>query len=297
MKEKKFLPHIIAILIMVVWGASYLSIKVVVDEVHPVMAAFYRFIIAAVILFIALKVKYPKAKILKEDRWKMALGGFLGVTAYFFLENYSVLYTSASNVSILIASIPVFTLVAQRMIFKERFTTNKVLGVILSFGGILLIVLSKDDVSLFSKGTMGDMMALGAALCWVMYNVVISKLKGQYNSLIITTYQIMWGTVFFLPAIFFVPITMPSTKAILNILYLAIFCSFIAYIAYIYVLGKLGATVLTTYINLQPIISIVLAFFILKEKITLVQGLGCLIIVGGVFLVNRTTNKNVEKLL
>ena len=80
MKNKK-MPHLMAISLMLIWSLSYLSIKVIAEEVSPTLSAFYRFMIAAIILFIVLKVKYPKEKILKEDKLKLALGGLFGVWA------------------------------------------------------------------------------------------------------------------------------------------------------------------------------------------------------------------------
>lgn len=285
MNNKK-IAHILALVIMIIWGVSYLSIKVVVLEINPVLSAFYRFLISTIILYILLKLKYPGEKILKEDRYKMALGGLFGVALYFFLENYSVFYTTASNVAILISSIPVFTLISQRIIFKERFTTWKVLGAVLSAIGILIIIASKEKISLFSKGTIGDLMALGAALSWVVYNVITSKFKGKYKSITITTYQGIWGCLFLSPSLVFAKIEVPTLKVSLNLIFLAIFCSCICYIIYIYCLEHLGAIVLSTYINLQPIISLAAAYIILKESVNFNQIIGSLIIIIGVSFVS-----------
>lgn len=296
MKNKKLLAHMITILLMFIWGASYLAIKVVVAEVDPTLSAFYRFIIASIILVVLSKTKYKNEKILKEDKWKVALGGLFGVAIYFFLENYAVHFTTASNVSILIASIPVFTLVAQKIVFKEEMNFNKILGVTLSFVGIILVVSTKGDVSLFSTGTLGDVMALCAALCWVVYNIITSKFKGNYSSMTITTYQILWGTLFLSPCLLWSKPSIPSTKTILCILYLGIVCSFLAYLMYIFVLNELGATIVSTYINLQPIISLALAFILLNESITFYQCLGCFIIISGVFLVNIKKKDKVKSI-
>lgn len=294
MKGKK-IAHIEAMLTMIIWGLSYLSIRIVVQEVSPTLSAFYRLLLASIILFVLKKMKYPKDKVLKEDKWKMALSGLFGVSLYFFFENYSVAFTSASNVAILISSIPVFTIISQRVIFKEKFTVSKVSGTILSVLGIVIIILSKEKISLFSKGTLGDLMALGAALCWVIYNVITSKFKGDYKSITITAYQSILGCIFLSPSLFLEPITFPSFKVALNLIYLAIFCSCIAYIIYIDCLEKLGATVLTTYINLQPIISLVAAAILIKEHITTWQVLGSIVIILGVFLVSFQNKFNVEK--
>jgi drug/metabolite transporter (DMT)-like permease len=296
-KNKK-LPHLLAIILMVMWSLSYLSIKVVVNEVSPALSAFYRFLVGAIILFIVLKVKFPKEKILKEDRFKLALGGLFGITIYFIFENASVAYTSASNVAILIATIPIFTLFSQRIIYKEKMNYAKIIGATLSVVGIFIIIVSKDRVSFFSKGSIGDLMALGAVFSWVIYNMVCTSFKGNYKSITITTYQIIWGALFLSPSLFFGGLQIPSTIVILNIVYLSIFCSCFGFVIYVYCLKELGATVTTTYINLQPIMSLVAAAVILKEVVTIWQVIGCIVIVIGVSLVsfNGKINFHLEKL-
>lgn len=293
-RNNKF-AHFLALLIMLIWGVSYLSIKVVVSEVNPTVSAFYRFFAASVILFTVLKIKFPNEKILKEDRFKMALGGLFGVALYFFFENYSVFFTSASNVAILISTIPIFTLFSQRIIFKEKITIYKAIGAVLSVIGIVIIIASKEKISLFSKGTLGDLMALGAALCWVVYNIITSKFKGSYKSITVTTYQAIWGCIFLSPSLLFYRVTIPSKSVILNLVFLSIFCSCIAYAMYIYCLENLGATVITTYINLQPIISLLSARMLLNENITIYQILGSAIIILGVFLVSFGEKFNLNK--
>ena len=294
MKTKR-IPHLLAITLMVMWSLSYLSIKIISEEVSPTLSAFYRFCLAAIILIIILKVKYPEEKILKEDKFKLAFGGIFGVGLYFIFENYAVAYTSASNVAILIASIPIFTLFSQGIIYKEKMTYGKVLGATLSLVGIIIIVVSKERVSLFSKGSIGDLMALGAVISWVIYNIVCSNFKGNYKIITITTYQIVWGALFLSPSIFFSALQIPSTKVILNIAFLSIFCSCIGYVIYVYCLKELGATIITTYINLQPIMSIIAAAVILKEAITIWQVIGCGVIIIGVSLVSLDGKLNIIK--
>lgn len=280
---------------MFMWSLSYLSIKVISEEVDPTLSAFYRFMLAAIILFIILKVKFPKEKVLKEDKLKFALGGLFGVTIYFIFENSAVAYTSASNVAILIASIPVFTLFTQKIIYKEKLTYGKIIGATLSLIGIIIIVASKERVSLVSKGNIGDLMTLGAVFSWIIYNIVCSSFKGNYKVITITTYEIMWGALFLSPSLFFSTLQVPSTKVVLNILFLSIFCSCIGYVIYVHCLKDLGATVITTYINLQPIMSLFAAGVILNEDVTLWQIVGCVIIITGVTLVSFDNRLNFRR--
>jgi len=292
----KRISHVMAIILMFIWSLSYLSIKVVSQEVGPTLSAFYRFMLASIILFIILKVKFPEEKVLKVDKFKFALGGLFGVAIYFIFENYSVAYTSASNVAILIATIPVFTIFSQRIIYKEKLTYGKIFGATLSLVGIIIIIVAKGRVSLLSKGSIGDLMALGAVFSWVIYNMVCSSFKGNYKVITITTYEIMWGSLFLSPSLFFSPLQVPSTKVVLNLLFLSIFCSCIGYVMYVHCLKDLGATVITTYINLQPIMSLVAAGVILHEVVTIWQVVGCIVIIVGVTLVSLDGRINFRKL-
>ena len=294
LKDKRA-SHIMAVILMFIWSLSYLSIKVVSEEVSPTLSAFYRFIFAAIILFIILKVKFPEEKILKKDRFKFALGGLFGVAIYFIFENYSVAFTSASNVAILIASIPVFTIFSQRIIFKEKLTYGKIFGAVLSLVGIIIIIASKERVSFLSKGNIGDLMALGAVFSWVIYNMVCSSFKGNYKVITITTYEILWGSLFLSPSLLFNNLQIPSIKVILNLIFLSIFCSCVGYVLYVHCLKELGATIITTYINLQPIMSLIAAAVILNETITIWQVLGCIVIIVGVTLVSLDGRLNFRK--
>lgn len=284
MKGKRS-AEILGLGLITIWGISYLSIKVVVEEMNPILSAFYRFLLAAGIMLAILKWKCPGEKILKEDRLKIATGGLLGVAAYFILENYSILFTSASNVSVLIASIPVFTILSQRVFFKERMSPARMAGSILSIAGIVVVMASKNGLSLFSKGMLGDFMALGAALCWVLYSVVSRNLKGGYKSLTVTTYQIVWGCVFLSPSLLLETGRVPSPMVLANLAFLAVFCSAAGYVIYIHCLEKLGATAIAAFINLQPIVSIVSAALLLREEITAGQMIGSGIILLGVSMV------------
>jgi len=290
----KKISHVMAIILMFIWSLSYLSIKVVSEEVSPTLSAFYRFMLASIILFIILKVKFPEEKVLKVDKLKFALGGLFGVAIYFIFENYSVAYTSASNVAILIATIPVFTIFSQRIIYKEKLTYGKIFGATLSLVGIIIIIVSKGRVSLL--GNIGDLMALGAVFSWIIYNMVCSSFKGNYKVITITTYEIMWGSLFLSPSLFFSPLQIPSTKVVLNLIFLSIFCSCIGYVMYVHCLKDLGATVITTYINLQPIMSLVAAGIILHEVVTIWQVIGCIVIIVGVTLVSLEGRINFRKL-
>lgn len=289
--NKKVQYHLLAIFLMILWGLSYLSIKVVVSEIDPGVSALYRFLLATFILYFYHKFKVGKVNILKKDKINLAFAGLIGVSLYFYFENYAVNFTSAANVAIILSSIPLFTFTIRGLFYKEKFSPIKIFGAILSCIGLIIIVASKDRVSLFSKGTVGDLMTIGAALSWVIYGLITSKLEGNYSSLTITTYQSIWGTIFLIPSIFIGGIHPISMLASVNLLFLSVGCTCFGYIAYVVCLKNLGDTVINTYVNLQPIVSIVSAYFLLGEAITLYQIIGSSIIIFGIFFVSLPNRK------
>ncbi|MBP1889371.1 drug/metabolite transporter (DMT)-like permease [Clostridium moniliforme] len=287
MKERNLVFHILALLTMIVWGLSYLSSEIAMREVPPSLLAFYRFLIAGGVLYLIKRWKFKKDKIIKGDMKYLILGGIFGVALYFSLQNFAVYYTSSLNVSVLIAITPVFTLLVQRIFFKEKLNVYKSSGVIISVFGIFLIVASKGKISLFSEGSIGDVMTICAVFSWIVYNIVIGKLKGTYSAITITAYQSLWGALFLSPTLLLDKPKMVSPLTIFNIIYLSIFCTIIAFVLYIRCLQRLGPTIITTYVNFQPVVGVIAACILLGQKINSLQFLGSACIIVSAFLVNK----------
>jgi len=296
MKKQELLSNTSMIFTVIVWGLSFLSIKVVIDIIPPMTLGLVRFIIASVFLFAVLKFKEPNTKVNKKDLPLMAIAGFIGVTVYFFFENNGIKLMPASTASLIIATIPIFTFIFESIVFKTKLTKWKILSVFISFIGVFFIVNINFKEITSSSSFLGYLFMIGAVLAWVVYSLVTKPLFGKYSQLTIVFYQSVFGTIFFIPFSLFesTNLTMISPAIIFNVLYLGVFCSAIGYITYVYSMEHLGVSTSSLYLNILPLVTVIASYFILDEKISLPQIIGGLLIVLSVYIVGYDDKKNLE---
>jgi len=286
MKKSRLFPFAAIVFVMVLWGLSFLSIKVTVSVLAPMTLALARFIIATVLLLIILKIREPGARLNKKDIPLMAVSGIVGITVYFFFENNGVKMTTASTASIIIATIPVLTVLSDYMFCGNKLTWAKIAGVVLSFWGVFLIVSDSGQLSFQSRYFTGNLFMLGAAVAWVIYSLATRPLGERYSRLAITTYQTTFGTMAILPFAVFETNSwhLVNGTVIGNIIFLGVFCSALGYYIYVYALGELGVDIASLFINLIPVVTVIGSFFILGEKITPAQLTGGGVIIMAVYL-------------
>lgn len=293
MSNKRIIAIIAIITTVFLWGLSFISIKITVNVLPPMTLALSRFIIASGLLYIIFKAKESDVKLDKKDVPLMALAGFIGVTLYFYFENYGIMLTSASAASIIIATIPIFSLIAETLIFKSKLTFKKIAGVVVSFIGVYIIV-GGNLGSLFSSSSgRGYLMMFVSVFAWVGYNLLTKPLFKKYSYLTITYYQSIFGTLFLIPfAIFERPIwSSVNGTIIFNVLYLGIFCSALAYFLYIFALNHLGMSTTTLYLNIIPLVTIIGSYFFLNEILSGNQVLGGILVILSVYLVNSQASE------
>lgn len=291
---KKAAPHLAAVITMIFWGLSYLSTRYVIQDIAPTLAVLYRFSLASLILYLLLKLRRKKLHMLPEDRLKIFLAGLTGVALNFTLENFGVKYTSTANVALLVATIPAITLVFENKRQNRRTGWQEATGILISFLGIALISLSSQAKGL-TFSLFGDVLVLLSSFAWAFYTSLLSDLKGNYDSMAITLYTNVFGAMCMLPTVAFTGIQMPGRLATFHLLYLVVFCSLIAYVLYIWALKKLGGIRINTYINIQPVVGLIASVYLLKEPITAIKLIGAVIIVAGVWIVNRTMAASLKK--
>jgi drug/metabolite transporter (DMT)-like permease len=298
MKKTVFLAYVSIIFTALIWGLSFLSIKVTIAVFPPMTLAFIRFVIASFIIGAIFKAKEKDTRLAKEDRFLMVMAGFLGITVYFYFENNGVKLISASNASMIIAAIPIFTLIFECVVFKTKLTLRQGVSVIISFLGVYLIV-GTNHGSYEGESWLGYLMMFGAVFCWVAYSLITKPLGKKYSQLAIVYYQTIIGTLLFIPFVMFEKTdwSLLNGKVTLNVLFLGIFCSALAYYLYVYAMDIIGVSATSLFLNLIPIVTVVASFFILKETVGYLQILGGMLVVGSVYLVNYKGSRGKGKVL
>jgi len=285
-KNKRLLGHILALLTAIVWGTSFISTKQLLTDLSPFEILFLRFAIG----YVALWVLYPKR--LKFTDWKteisIFLAGLSGVTVYFLAENYALTYTYASNVSLLVSVAPLLTGVLAHFFLSDKLKKNFMIGFLVAIIGIALVSFSGTTV--LKLNPKGDLLAVGAALLWAIYSIIIQNVAGKkINILTLTRRIFFYGLVTMIPLMFYLDFsvtkeTLLVPSNLLNLLYLGVVSSAICYITWNKAMEILGAVVASTYIYIIPVVTVIFSFFILDEKITVYMLCGIVLVLSGLIL-------------
>jgi drug/metabolite transporter (DMT)-like permease len=238
---------------------------------------------------------YKKAfRIAKKDL-KFFIGmAFFEPFLYFLFETYSLLLCDASVVSVIIATIPLFVALMAVFVFKEKLSILNFLGIILSVLGIGIMLWRSFTHVDFRF--LGVFLAFGAVLSTIGYTFFLKKLTLSYRPIIIITWQNILGLIAFLPLVFIVNDTetvvsqyhaLGDMKNLSFMLILAVLCSAVAFILYVDAMRVMGLARTNIFVNLIPVMTAIIAFFVLKEEITLPKTLGIIIVIIGIFLVQQ----------
>jgi drug/metabolite transporter (DMT)-like permease len=284
-KSLKF--YLLAILPMLFWGVSYVWVKVVFQYYGPITTTFLRLLISGclmLVLTIALK-KFDKIR--KQDY--LLFFGFILIdpVGYFLCESFGLTHVSALIASIIISTIPLFSVIVGSALLKEKLTPLNFAGAVISFIGIGFMVL-KGDLT-FIASPLGILLIFGAVFCAVIYSVIVKRLASRYSGLTIITIQNCFGALYFLPLFFFFEYkdfvkVSPNFELVSNLILLAVLGSSLAFIMYIYVISKIGIGRANMYVNLISVFTLLASYFILKEQMTFKNIIGMLIVITGLYL-------------
>jgi drug/metabolite transporter (DMT)-like permease len=269
--------------VALLWGLSFLSIKVAVAAIPPMTLAAARFVIACALLPLIAKLAKEDLRVRARDLPLLAASGFVGISLYFLGENNGVSLLSASESSLIIATIPVLTMLAERVFAGTRLGGRAYAGAALSFGGVALIVArSAGAVS----SPMGYLYMGIAALSWVGYSFLTRLLPSAYGRVTVTFWQSLFGLAGCIPFALAESASWraPSLAVSLNVVYLGVACSAVGYWLYITSMQTLGAGKSSVFINLIPVVSVVAAFLVLGERLAPIQLAGGAVAVAGVYL-------------
>ena len=283
MKQKQGAATLFGVIVAVIWGMTFLSIKVALREFGPMSLSLFRFVVASILLALLMVITRVEFRVAWRDVPLLSLSSIVGVTLYFYFENNGIMRLTASESSLIIGAIPVVTLLVEILLFRTRPPMLVVVGIILSFVGVALIVLRSESAT---SSPLGYLFMVGAVLSWVAYGFITKPLSGRYPMLTITFWQMVIGAIGSIPfaAMEHQVWTGLSTTALLNAAFLGILGSALGYWLYIIVLEHLGPGRSSVFINLIPVVSVAASYVILGERLGPLQLVGAAIVVTGVYL-------------
>lgn len=299
MSDSKLRYHLLALPIVAVWGVTFVSTKVLIAAgLQPVAIFFYRFLLAYAGIWLFIALAGDKVKLwygLKQELLFLLLG-VSGGSFYFLTENTALAYTQATNVSFLVCSAPLFTAIFTllfRRLYKGsladglegiRLGLPLVGGTLLALAGMALVVFDGARLQLSAKG---DVLAIGAAICWAVYSVFMSQMTRSYGTVAATRKVFFYGLLTILPFLgsvkeSFSMALLSRTEVWTNLLFLGLIASLVCFILWNLVLDKLGNVTATNYVYLNPIFTLLSAMILLGERMSLLAGIGCASILAGV---------------
>ena len=304
MTGKKIQYYLLALAVVAVWGVTFVCTKVLIAAgMHPVAIFFIRFVLAYVGIWIYIALSKGDTKLWfgwKEELVFLILG-ISGGSFYFLTENTALANTQATNVSFLVCSAPLFTAsltLLYKHFFKGRFADGMenirlglplTGGTLLALTGMALVLFDGSQLQLSAKG---DLLAIGAALCWAVYSLFMGQMTRDYGTVTATRKVFFYGLLTILPFLggqgeCLRMEVMGQTVVWANLLFLGLVASLVCFILWNLVMEKIGNVTSTNYVYLNPVFTLITATILLGERITLMAGIGCAAILLGVIWAGR----------
>jgi drug/metabolite transporter (DMT)-like permease len=275
------------ILAMVFWAFSFIWYKDVYLFLQPFTTILTRLIISAALLFLV-SASIGKLQKINFKDFKLILGlAVFEPFLYFVGESLGMQLVTPTTGAVIIALIPLLVPIFAYIFLKERLSIKNIIGVLLSFVGVLLVIITRDfELAASSKGLM--LMGL-AVIAAIFYSILLKRLTDLYNPLTLIAWQNLIGAVLFLPLVIIFDIKdwnpgMISIGALVPILKLAIFASSFAFLFYSNAVQVLGAVRANIFTNLIPVFTAAFSFFFLNETLILQNILGIVLVIVGLVL-------------
>lgn len=296
--SKSLSGHISALITIMIWGTTFISTKILLTDFKPIEILFFRFILG----FTALFIIYPKKlkSTTKKQELTFAAAGLCGITLYYLLENIALIYTTASNVGVIISVSPFFIAILSKIISKEnsKLSINFFIGFAAAMAGICIISFGGLE---FEINPIGDFLAAAAAIIWAVYSLLSKKISSFDFNIIQSTRRIfMYGIIFMIPLLPLFDFKSELTRFVsldnlFNIIFLGFGASALCFATWNFAVKSLGAVKTGVYIYMVPLITLAASSLILKEQFTLSSIIGTMLILAGLFLSETKLNFGKKK--
>ncbi len=268
-------------------SGTHIVAKVVVSDIDPVTITMLRSLLAMAGLLIIALVRKTSFVFERKD-FKTIIGlSILAIPVNQFLFLSAIKLTTPANAALLYSTTPALVLLISRIMGKESITGKKRMGVAIAFCGVLIIIF-QHGIDINSKYMLGNLLMYVAVIAWALYTIGGRAMILKYGAFPTSAITMILGTVFFIPVGLFNVVRFDYSSIDLThwggLLYLSMGTSIFAYFLWYYALGKIEPSKVAIFTNLQPVLTTILAFFLLNQVITPVFLLGGGIVLSGVIV-------------
>jgi len=270
---------------LILWGSSFVAIKIAYTTYPPLTLAVVRFLVATLILGALALLPKNRVKLEKKDIFSVAICGLTGIMLYAVLQNIAMQWTAASSATLIIASYPIITLLMESLIYKKKLSAMKIVAILIAIAGVVILSYVKSE-SRVKGELLGILLLIIAGVVWAVYNFMMKRVVNHYPPITLLFYTSLFGTIFMLPLALIerTQWQAPTLISFSMMMFLGVFCSVIAFLLYNHGLKTMAASTITSMLNLMPIIGVFFSWLLLGEQVSLRKFVGGAIVILGVML-------------
>lgn len=277
------------VLMAVIWGVNFSVVKYGTQVMEPLAYNALRMSLGCAVL-LALAALRPGSRASPSDRRRLIALGVLGHCVYQVLFIYGITFTRAGTAALVVAASPAAVAIVARAFGHDKLTSRAVAGLALSIAGVFLVL----GGSVSADGTghlVGDLMILGAVVCWAFYTNGLVAYTQRVDAVQVAAWTLVGGVV---------PIALLATPQLLrvdwpdvtiltwaSVFYSGVMAMVVAYLLWYRGVHQIGPTRTSMFGNLQPIVAVAVAWIALGEVPTIFQGAGAATVLGGLYLSRR----------
>jgi len=295
--SKKQKAILLTIFAGILWGTSFPAIKIGLNYVDPINFVFLRFLMASIVMFIAV-LALKKFEFKMHNKKLLVFLGIINGVAY-LLQYIGINYTSAAKASLFVNLSAIWVVLISAVTIGEYFGKNKILGIISGIIGLFLVTTNLNLEMLSGGQLLGDLILIFAGIVWaffIVYNkILVNNDKGLIQSIIWILPITLLPTIPFVLLspnnILFIPI-----EGWIAIFYTAVFCWVIPYYLWLEGLKHISASTSTILLLTEILVATTISVIFLEEIITLATGIGALFIIAALIIVSKQSNqKRIKK--
>ncbi|MDO8537916.1 MAG: DMT family transporter [archaeon] len=289
--EKNGLAYLFVFLAVLLWGSTAAVSKLLLFNISNIQLMLFSSFFAAIALFLISVIRGKLTLISSyglKDYWVFAYMGLLGVFLYGFFFFGAIDLLAAQEAFIINYLWPLMIILFAVPILKEKLTFAKILGIIFSFFGVIIVISKGNIFSLNFGNIVGVIFAILGAIVYGFFSVLGKK--HDYDRLTSMTFYYLFGFAYtFIFATATSQLFLPNASQLLSLLWLGIFTSGLAFLFWFLALKYADTAKMSNIVYLTPFVSLVYIYFLVGEQILLSSIIGLVIIIIGVII--QTKNK------
>lgn len=298
-KRNNYIGFAFAIITVIIWSGNFIIARGVYQKIPPVTLAFYRWLLASLIIFFLGYNKFSAEKKIVFANWKyffwVALLGITLFNTFIYIAGHT---TSAINLALIgTTAAPIFAVIISAIFLKENIAPLRIVGLLLCIAGVV-VLLAKGSINtlLAFRFTAGDIWILMSAFVFSIYTILVKRKPTTISPVTFLFVVFIFGTFLLLPMFIIENIIMPpviwDNNLAGSILYLGIGASVIAFFCWNTAIEKIGSVRTALFGNLIPVLSTLEAVWLLNETITIVHIISFVLVILGLVLANIKLVKN-----